>query len=980
MNNKKKIVAGIVVLLFGISLLLCFIMNKNTTQNVQITKGQWVQILFEKLEMAVNETNAMRVWPEEIMSVDEVLQNNDPANREFVAYTVYHAMGFCSDNIPECTDTQEIQFPKETALMIEQEFLELIDGKFCPQKKITSSEQDMILSRIDYFIEYKNITEKDEVCNIEFLQEVVELNLEEGYECTRYDYVEKPDIYVLKLEKNVDISEVKEDQLLLVEGPGSNDLFYVTSIQEGSKKNSIECIRPNMDEVIGTYEIVEKARIVPALITDIPEDVTCELKSIKEERGGIRRAYDLEEEYESIGSISYTFKEFKVSKNVTLNGEVSIDLPELILVLRGKGSDVEEISVSLAHTEGFEAAIKLNVKDDADSGEEKTKTDENTVQSNKHLLATIYTPICAGVNSKLTLYADVGLSGEISFSWELDSVTDIQYKNGVFRMSSEGTEKVDTVQINAASKVGAIPNIALNMLGGFDVIGVDMPIGIIASAGRSVHADYEPDLICDDMAAYLYLNLKLDKTSFVGMIFDEAGVGIEKKIWKQSNSPLKIETHTENGKKVEKCTYAGILESEYGLSEQSYDEALQVSEKYYVVKKNGYYGVVDFEGNEIIPCQYSAYKIVAENEIEFDDEDTWSDPMRYVYSLDSGEKILEYKSYESFDCTVGDYVSKYDFEVLTSNEQYGYENLEYGEIEYFEGPVPQLNRYDDYTGEYLEDYEEYDNHLYREYCNGIFKERIWTTWTFDAGDDFYYRECICYRDANTNELIYSGYGDFLHNGEETGLYWIGDFSTDIAEDTAIMLEELKNGKDSLVLISDSRYEKKDFSYEAFYCCTYDNDWIKNYEEEELFNVNTQETIVMPVDFETPEWMSAHKFKMPANGATYTIEVNGKYIVCNRDKVIKRACQSVDFVNDDYIVIKNLQNQYVYIDYSGEEELTVLDYGDFVGGKALVYDGSGIYMMNETLEKVGDYIYKGYVDGCDTGVVILEGEYYLIGKN
>lgn len=69
-----------------------------------------------------------------------------------------------------------------------------------------------------------------------------------------------------------------------------------------------------------------------------------------------------------------------------------------------------------------------------------------------------------------------------------------------------------------------------------------------------------------------------------------------------------------------------------------------------------------------------------------------------------------------------------------------------------------------------------------------------------------------------------------------------------------------------------------------------------------------------------------------------------------------------------------------MNYSGTDLMTVNDYGDFVNGRAIINDGIGIYMIDENLNKVSDYIYKGTVENCHSGAIKINGKYYLIGKN
>ena len=52
-------------------------------------------------------------------------------------------------------------------------------------------------------------------------------------------------------------------------------------------------------------------------------------------------------------------------------------------------------------------------------------------------------------------------------------------------------------------------------------------------------------------------------------------------------------------------------------------------------------------------------------------------------------------------------------------------------------------------------------------------------------------------------------------------------------------------------------------------------------------------------------------------------------------------------------------------------------GRFLNGKMLVYDGSGVYFVNEELEQCSDYIIEGRIDGCFPQGIVVDGWYYLV---
>lgn len=67
-----------------------------------------------------------------------------------------------------------------------------------------------------------------------------------------------------------------------------------------------------------------------------------------------------------------------------------------------------------------------------------------------------------------------------------------------------------------------------------------------------------------------------------------------------------------------------------------------------------------------------------------------------------------------------------------------------------------------------------------------------------------------------------------------------------------------------------------------------------------------------------------------------------------------------------------------LNYDGEVLATYPDVsGYFINGKMLVWDGTGVYFIDETLEACSDYVVQGDIDGCFSGGVIIDDKYYLL---
>ncbi len=90
---------------------------------------------------------------------------------------------------------------------------------------------------------------------------------------------------------------------------------------------------------------------------------------------------------------------------------------------------------------------------------------------------------------------------------------------------------------------------------------------------------------------------------------------------------------------------------------------------------------------------------------------------------------------------------------------------------------------------------------------------------------------------------------------------------------------------------------------------------------------------------------------------------------------------VNFSDDKYIIAGNSTGEFVFMDYNGNKKASYKDSSEFFDGKALVSDGTGIFYIDENLNKISDYIYKGTVDdaGCIGRAVKINNKYYLISQ-
>ena len=413
----------------------------------------------------------------------------------------------------------------------------------------------------------------------------------------------------------------------------------------------------------------------------------------------------------------------------------------------------------------------------------------------------------------------------------------------------------------------------------------------------------------------------------------------------------------------------------YILSTQNYDFARQVSEKYYLVSEDECYGLVDFNGNVIVPIEYEIYKLVSENEIEFEDGGEefyienfgWLEKRNaYVYSTDTGKLLFQYVS-----SSMTHWENKHRETIVGNGVEH---KILYGD--------PDSDPLGCFEG---------DPAIKRSYQNGLIME---TYLVFDCADIYKYgaepRNYISFTEAKTGKLIYEGYttiGGYEYYYEESGEWYeeyregepqVALVSSDKSEGKAAMLEySIQEDKYYLVLVSLDGYVKHEIQDISIFDSSigYSGDWLKMPWTAKMINTKTMEIVEMPIEEEKAgSWYVGrgefYALTDDESSTTYTIYKGNKSIATGYTQL---------YFTKHYIIGRNSKGKFDFIDYTGKTILNVTDYGDTLNDRYLVSDGVGVYYVDKTLKRVSDYIYKGNVEDCRSGAIMIDEKYYLIAK-
>ena len=138
------------------------------------------------------------------------------------------------------------------------------------------------------------------------------------------------------------------------------------------------------------------------------------------------------------------------------------------------------------------------------------------------------------------------------------------------------------------------------------------------------------------------------------------------------------------------------------------------------------------------------------------------------------------------------------------------------------------------------------------------------------------------------------------------------------------------------------------------------------------NVDTGHTYSMPYN-EFSSWYYG-------NDKYYALSLEGSlYNICYENRIIStQKYKFVNFTNDKILIAGDLNGECIFMDYSLNEKLRAKDASVYWNGKALVYDGIGVYYIDEFCKKTSSYLYKKTsIDYMSIGAFKAEGQWYII---
>lgn len=559
--------------------------EKKPEDGQSITKGEWIHLLLEKTGRSsagnlsdehyyygdtqgsaygkeIEAAQRMGILPpassEGYLDSEQdipMFYPEQPATREFAAYTAVTAMGFESTSQKlVCRDQASLQYPEQDFVAVQQGMLSLKDQYFYPDAPFTYEEKDVVFEVVSVVKRSSVVSTSKTQGSISFQEGVVKNSIKKY---KSYQAKENKDGTVtVTISKNKSTEAIKKGTVFVLPAnkayPNGLALKAVSVKKQGKNKLKLVCKVPELSEVVTelSYEgkgTVDVANVKPAdgiSYQYIPE-------------AGLSQGV-----YGGSVSVPGSLK-FKLNKSLgsktKLSGSLSLSIPDITCRLQtGWGLSIEELTVSVSENVKVQGAVEY----EAASAKYKILGGSgNTYEVGRIELGRIPVKLGAtGLSIDLVVFFTASVNGSVKLTYELDMTQGIQYVNGNFRKINDFEQSLDSFSLCGDAKAGLGLGVVLNAFGLIDVIGIDAQGGIGGSAEFVKHdmdgsQVLNPPLYCGNGALYVYLTLELDKETAFGKLLSKVyHTSWSWDIFNAKNSPWKLTAHLENGEWVDECT------------------------------------------------------------------------------------------------------------------------------------------------------------------------------------------------------------------------------------------------------------------------------------------------------------------------------------------------------------------------------------------------------------------------------------------
>lgn len=510
-----------------------FIPNDEIITSGEITREEWITKLVDLFDYQTNLTEYSFLDYEDANNPDKIetaiqysiidIKENELFNpkgyatREFVAYTTIHALRLSntSNGSLYCTDKDNLQYPNEDYLAIQNGMLNLINNQFKPNKYVSNDEVNQVIKVIKEII---NSTKIDE-SNKDYIDYQDDVKVIE-------DTFEQTSNNTILLD---DDNKIQKGDLVVINGNQADGIaMKVENVQEQENQLQIQYSQPSLEDILESIHVEEIADNSNATFT--PADgVIVENQSSTRSR----------DKYDSIP----LDKELKLKTDMNdLSASISLNLNEIQYRFDVDYSLFGGLQVHDAYL-ALDTDVNANI---TYQGSENLIEREETEKIKKKI-GDINVPLQFGFNASFEVYAVATIDGKIEINVTLANTIGFQYINNNFRTIAETKQDLAQMEISASARFGIQPEAGVEWLG-FDIANVNGSVGIGAD-GSVKNQLVSPYQFCIDAKVYLYATVGAE---LIPDVTDK--LKIDKDIFTSSKSPFKFNAHFEESGKVDKCT------------------------------------------------------------------------------------------------------------------------------------------------------------------------------------------------------------------------------------------------------------------------------------------------------------------------------------------------------------------------------------------------------------------------------------------
>ncbi|MDE7430363.1 MAG: leucine-rich repeat protein, partial [Lachnospiraceae bacterium] len=562
MKKKKQRLLAIILAIFmvcdlfptnllpkmGIQVANAAISNANTED---VSRAEWIQKLVELFDMTVMEENLPDNYFSDVEDSAEYYRDilvatefgvidieeggkfepDLPVTREFAAHTLNFCLGYKLEESVSYSflDIKDIAYPEDAQIAVNRGWFTLSAGKFLPNEKINRVEYEAIITDV------QNVTATFDVDDTYDNQYVFANGIIELPEWEDTEVKDDGTVIINNASKSI-----KNGNTFVIYQGGLPQAYKAVKVAVSDSQQTITTEYVDINTILTSVDAQGTTDVDLSLATPVGEDTTISYivggtEALNYEDG---QAYSREALARIKGNIKVGT--IKISKKISLGSGVSTDVN-----MTFSNATLEyNLNTNLSNIKA-KAVLKGTAKITASANCNAM----GLMGLNNVDFVTI--PV-AGIG-EFKISSDIALSGSITVVYTTDVGIGVDYsiKDGM-RYVKDFNQREFSVDSEITAKIGmsaSMSLITMPVLRG----SLTAKIGINMKNSSHTYNDGNVPAVCSDINAYLYANLstKLSLDLFVKKI-DMVNQSID--IFNQTNSPLRIAIHYEDGTRVFRCS------------------------------------------------------------------------------------------------------------------------------------------------------------------------------------------------------------------------------------------------------------------------------------------------------------------------------------------------------------------------------------------------------------------------------------------